>query len=113
MKFRWFVVLVLVFGLSRLDVVFAHEGHVHRIMGTVSSVQENQLEVKATTGKASTILLNDKTKIVRGKAVMKPADVKAGTRVVVTATEVKGKDGRMSLVAKQVSLGTNTGAGKK
>ena len=68
----------------------AHEGHVHKVMGTVTALHENHLEVKATDGKTSTITLNEKTRILRGKAKVKVEAVKPGERVAVTATETKG-----------------------
>jgi translation initiation factor IF-1 len=86
--------------------VWAHEGHAHKVMGTVSVIHENHLEVKATDGKTATVTLTDKTKVVRGKTALKPADIRTGDRVVVTATETKGKDGKTFLLASQVQLGT-------
>jgi len=49
--------------------------------------------------------LNEKTKILRGKATVKVEELKPGERVVVTATETKGKDGKATLVATEVRLG--------
>lgn len=83
----------------------AHEGHAHKVMGTVSMLHENHLEVKATDGKTSTITLTEKTKVLRGKAKLKVADIKPGERVVVTATETKGKDGKATMIATEVRLG--------
>lgn len=79
----------------------AHEGP-HKIMGTVSMRHDNHLEVKATDGKTSTITLNEKTKILRGKATAD--DIKTGERIVVTATETKGKDGKTTMIATEVRL---------
>lgn len=84
--------------------VRAHEGHVHKVMGTVTAKHENHLEVKATTGKSSTITLNAKTKILRGTAKVNIGDIKAGERVVIAATETKGKDGKTTLVATRITL---------
>lgn len=84
---------------------WAHEGHAHKVMGTVSAVEANRLEVKAADGKTSSLALNEKTKIVRGKTALKLSDVRTGDRVVVVATETKGKDGKTSLVATQIQLG--------
>jgi hypothetical protein len=84
--------------------VRAHEGHVHKVMGTVATRHENHLEVKRTDGKMSTITLNDKTKIRRGAAKVKIDDIRDGERVVVSATETKGKDGKTMLVATLVTL---------
>jgi hypothetical protein len=83
----------------------AHEGHPHKVMGTVAAVRDNQLEVTAIDGKKSTIALNEKTKIVRGKkSKIPPADIKPGERVVVTALQTKAKDGKTSMVATEVKL---------
>ena len=79
----------------------AHEGHDHKIMGTIAAIHDNSVEVKATDGKMSTVTLNDKTKILRGTTAVKLADLKAGDRVVVTATG----GGKTPFVAKQIRLG--------
>jgi hypothetical protein len=84
--------------------VRAHEGHVHKVMGTVATRHQNHLEVKATDGKTSTITLNEKTKILRGTTKVKIDDIRDGERIVVSATETKGKDGKTTLVATQVTL---------
>lgn len=84
--------------------VRAHEGHVHKVMGTVAARHENHLEVKATNGKMSTITLSQKTKILRGTAKVNIGDIKDGERVVISATETKGKDGKTTLVATRVTL---------
>jgi hypothetical protein len=93
--------------------VGAHEGHDHKVMGTVSVIHENHLEVKATDGKTSVITLNDKTKILRGKKAASVADISIGERVVVTATQTKDQAGTEHFVAKEVRLGTGAApAGK-
>lgn len=83
---------------------YAHDGHDHKIMGMVTTIQNGQLQVKATTGQMSTLVLNDKTKVVMGKMAHKVADIKVGDRVVVTATDMKDKSGKTTLVAKQIAL---------
>jgi hypothetical protein len=98
--------LALLFAYVVAPFVSAHEGHDHKIMGTLSAVHENSVDVKATDGKQSTITLNDKTKILRGTIAVKPADLKAGDRVVVTATG-GGKD---PFVAKEIKVGAATAA---
>jgi hypothetical protein len=82
----------------------AHGGHAHKVMGTVATLHENHLEVKATDGKSSSITLNEKTKIMRGKTKVKAEEIKPGERVVVTATETKGKDGKTTMIASEVRL---------
>ena len=81
---------------------FAHEGHEHKIMGTVSMLHEQHLEVKDKDGKAHVITLNASTKIMKGKTAIKATDIKAGDRVV--ATVVTEKD---VMIAKEVQVGVN------
>ena len=101
---RFILGAALVAALAIPGYAFAHEGHVHKVMGTVTVLHDNHLEVKATDGKTSTIVLNEKTKLLRGKAKVKLEELKPGERVVVTATETKGKDGKASLIATEVRL---------
>lgn len=79
-------------------------------MGTVTVIQDGRLEVKAADGKTSEVTLNEKTKVVMGTMTHKVADIKVGDRVVVIATDIKGKDGKIVLVAKQVALATRAAA---
>lgn len=102
----------LIVALAIPGYTFAHEGP-HKIMGTLTALHENHLEVKATDGKISTITLNEKTKVLRGKATVKADDIKPGERVVVTAMEIKGKDGKTTMVATEVRLGAATTAASK
>jgi len=90
--------------------VLAHEGHAHKVMGTVSVIHENHLEVKDKDDKTSTFVLNEKTKILRGKSLVKATEIKEGDRVVVTASEEKGADGKTTLVATEVRLGASAAA---
>ena len=96
--------VVLVAALAIPGYAFAHEGHVHKVMGTVTTLHENHLEVKATDGKKSMITLNEKTKVLRGKTRAKLRDIKSGERAIVTAIEKKGKDGKPVLIATEVRL---------
>jgi hypothetical protein len=104
MNQRFIPAAALLVALAIPGYTFAHEGHVHKVMGTVTTVHENQLEVKGMDGKASTVTLNAKTKILRGKLKAKSEDIKPGERVVVTATETKGKDGKTTMIATEVRL---------
>jgi hypothetical protein len=98
-------VLFLVFALSIAPGVLAHEGHVHRVMGTVAAVNGERLQVKATTGQTSEIVVNDKTKILRGTTTQKSSDIKPGERIVVTMTESKDPAGKAQLTATEIRLG--------
>jgi hypothetical protein len=67
----------------------AHEGHVHKALGTVATVDASRIVVKTTDGKTLTVLLDAKTAITRGKAKHDVAALKVGERVSVDYTEKK------------------------
>jgi hypothetical protein len=50
---------VLAAALAIPSYARAHEGHPHKVMGTVTMRHENHLEVKATDGKTSTVTLTE------------------------------------------------------
>lgn len=86
--------------------VWAHEGHVHKTMGTVTMVHELHVEVKDLKGVLSQYTLDDKTKIRRGKTALKLADIKVGDRVVVSTLESKDKaTGKVTKRVTEVQLG--------
>ena len=95
------IALALLLAFTVVPFLSAHEGHDHKIMGTLAAVHDNSVDVKGTDGKLSTITLNDKTKILHGTMAMKIADLTTGDRVVVTATG-GGKD---PFVAKEIKVG--------
>lgn len=113
MSRRFILGVALVAALAIPRYALAHVGHVHRVMGTVAMRHENHVDVKGTDGKTSTITLNEKTKILRGKAKVNADEIKPGERVVVRATEAKGKDGKTMLVATEIRLGTANPAASK
>lgn len=98
------VLVGLVAAAFAIDAV-AHEGHDHKVMGTVSVIHEHHLEVKAKDGKTTTFVLSADTKVLRDKTPIKAADIKVGDRVVVTAAQTK--DG---MVAKEIRVGASAQA---
>jgi hypothetical protein len=96
--------LVVVFAIA--PAALAHEGHLHRLMGTVAAVHGERLQVKATTGETSEIVVNDTTKILRGVTAQKTSDIKPGERIVVMMTESKDQAGKALLTAKEIRLAT-------
>jgi hypothetical protein len=87
----------------------AHEGHDHKILGTVTMAAADHVMVKGRDNKDVTIYLTRDTKVLKGKKAMKVEDIKAGLRVVVTARTVKEKDVE-KMVARIVELGEATTA---
>ena len=99
------LVSVLLAALFIAAPALAHPGHDHKVMGTIAVLHENHLEVKDAQGKTTALMLDAKTKILRGKTAVKVADLKVGDRVVVTAAESKGKDGKVTLMVKLIQVG--------
>jgi len=66
----------------------AHEGHAHKVLGTIAAVTETQLDVKTTDGKTVAVTLGAKTIYRQGKVNAKI--LKLGERVVVEAEQAVG-----------------------
>lgn len=104
MNRRWIAGAALAAALIVPRVARAHEGHAHKVIGTVAARHERHLQVNATDGKPADIVLNDKTKILRGKTAVAMDDIRAGERIVVTAVQAKDEDGKITMVATEVKL---------
>jgi hypothetical protein len=101
MNRQWIAVITLVAGLVLPSPVWAHDGHNHKVIGTVSSIDGNNVMVKATDGKTTMVMLNGKTKITRGKTRLTATDVKVGDRVVA-----EGPEEKEMVTAETLQLGT-------
>jgi hypothetical protein len=104
MNLKQLLIVAVLLTVAAAPALVAHEGHAHKVMGTVSAVHEKHLEVEDTTGKIRSMSLNEKTKILRGTKAAKSSEITVGERVVVLATETRGKTGKASLVANEVRL---------
>ena len=105
---RMTMALAAIFTLALVfsSVVRAHEGHDHKIMGTVTMAAADHVMLKDTDGKDVMVKVNKDTK-VKAKTAVKVEEIKAGTRVVITAEE---KD--KSFTAKTIEVGVATAAAK-
>lgn len=90
---------------------FAHPGHDHKVLGTVTMAAADHVMVKDKAGKEVTVYITADTKVVQAKKAMKVEDIKSGMRVVVTAVTVKEKDAE-KLVAKTIELGAAAATSK-
>jgi hypothetical protein len=86
----------------------AHEGHTHKVMGTVLSVQGDHVQVKTTDGKTVMVMLESKTTITRGKTKLDRSALAVGERVSIDAMQEKDM-----FMAQAVKLGAVTPAAKK
>lgn len=84
------VVAALAIALVVPSLALAHEGHAHKIMGTVSAVTATQLDVKTTDGKMVVVALDAKTVYQSGKTKVDAKMLKVGDRVVVSAMQATG-----------------------
>lgn len=79
----------------------AHGGHDH-LMGTVKAVETKSgtVEVETREGKRVTVVVDDKTRYLRGKESATATDLVTGVRVVIDADTVEGR-----VLAKEIRLG--------
>lgn len=104
-------VLALAILLAVPFAAASHPGHQHKVMGVVTMVHENHLEVKSTDGRITTFTLSEKTRIRRGKTLVTAADIAVGDRVVVVTEETKDASGKPVISVVEVQLGTAPRAG--
>jgi RNase P/RNase MRP subunit p29 len=104
--------LAMFLGVALLGLMvrtaWAHEGHIHTIMGTVMERDAHSLQVKTPSGEVLSIAITDKTTVVRGKQKAAIADVQKGARVVVGIG-----NGEDPLIAGEIRLGAAPAAAKK
>jgi hypothetical protein len=100
---NWIVAAVAALALVIPSLAGAHAGHMHKAMGTVTSVQGPHVELKGTDGKTKTIMLDKSTTITRGSDKVDASALKVGDRISVDYMEEKGM-----LMAHAVKLGAAT-----
>lgn len=94
------VLSTVVAFMAGLVSLYSHEGHAGKVMGIISGFDPNTsaLEVAASDGEVVRTVLNRRTRILRGGSAGTTADLRVGSRVVVsfegegkekTATEVQ------------------------
>ena len=89
------VLAVLVLGVAPLT---AHDDY--RVVGTITKIQDKQLDVKTKDGKTFSIGMNDLTLVKRDKAKISATELKLGLSVVVDA---RG-DSEQDLMAVEVRI---------
>jgi uncharacterized Zn ribbon protein len=101
------ILLAAALALAPSASLLAHEGHEHKVMGTVTMAAADHLMLKDKDGKDVTIKVTKDTK-VKATPMLKVEEIKAGTRVVVTAVQQKDK----SMTAKTIEVGAAAAATK-
>jgi hypothetical protein len=75
---------------------FAHAGHHHKYLGTVTSIHDDEVAIHTTDGKDVIFIVTKETAFKRGDAEAGRADMTAGTRVSVELAT----DGRSAVLVK-------------
>jgi hypothetical protein len=103
---------VLAFAVLALGAgqrLVAHEGHEHKLMGTVTMAATDHVMLKDRDGKDVTVKVTASTKVkAKAKPGLKVEEIAPGTRVVVSAVEGKDK----SMTAKTIEVGAAPAAAK-
>ena len=107
MKRSFATALALAVALSFGAQLLAHEGHEHKVMGTVTMAATDHVMLKDKDGKDVMVKVTKDTK-VKAKPAVKVEDIKVGSRVVITAVEEKDK----SMTAKSIEVGAAAPAAK-
>ena len=105
---KWMMVMIVCLSMLAPAVARAHEGHMHKAMGTVSAVEGQHVTVKTTDGKTVMVMLDKETAVTRGKEKLTADAIKVGERVSVDYMEEK-----KMMMAHAVKLAATTGAAKK
>jgi hypothetical protein len=79
---------------------WAHDGHDHLIMGTVTARDARHVDVKTPSGEVLSIAVNDKTATTRDKKKADFKEVVVGRRVVVNIG-----NGEDPLNAREIQIG--------
>ena len=101
------VLALAILALGSSAPILAHEGHEHKVMGTVTMAAADHVMLKDKDGKDVMIKVTKDTK-VKAKPAVKVEDIKVGSRIVVTAVEEKDK----SMTAKSIEVGAAAPATK-
>ena len=105
---NWIVAAVVMAALVIPAIGRAREGHLHKALGTIASVQGEHVEIKTNDGKSITVMLDKKTTVTRGQEKLDATALKVGDRVSVEYMEEK-----KMMMAHAIKLGTTTQAPKK
>ena len=108
MKRCFAIVLALaILALGSGARLIAHEGHEHKVMGTVTMAAADHVMLKDKDGKDVMVKVTKDTK-VKAKPAVNVEDIKVGSRIVITAVEEKDK----SMTAKSIDVGAAAAATK-
>src|SRR5215831_11172002 len=100
---HWIVAALVTLALAAPGVAAAHEGHLHKVMGTVADIDYPHIELTTTDKKSVTIMLDPATVVTRGKAKAKDTDIKIGDRI---SADYEEKGGMLMVHALKIGVST-------
>lgn len=80
--------------LATASLALAHEGHEHKLLGTVKMLHENHLMLTLKDGDSKTVMLTEKTRILKGDEKADRSALEEGVRVSV---EVDNDDNALTI----------------
>jgi hypothetical protein len=80
-------IVLLALCLFVSTVALAHEGHKHKLLGTVKTLKDAKLELTLKDGEMKTVTLTEKTEITKGEHKADKAALVEGARVAVEVDE--------------------------
>ena len=83
MNRTWVIAALMMATVMLPRIVAGHDGHVHKIMGTVTARDAKHVEVKTPSGEVLSIAITPKTTASRNKKKVALGEVTVGRRVVV------------------------------
>ena len=78
--------LALLAPLARPAALAAHEGHAHKVLGTVTAITDDELTVRDRAGEAVAIRLTAETRYFQGDQEAARSAVEVGGRVAVSTS---------------------------
>jgi hypothetical protein len=90
MKAWTLVAAIVALLLTVPSLADAKTARAHKVSGTVSSIQGNNVMVKEADGTTVTVMLDSKTQFTRGKAAAERSALKVGEHIVAHGTQEKG-----------------------
>ena len=86
---KWIAGAVVAVALMAPSAARAHDGHDKTVMGTISSIEGNNVMVKTADGKSTMVMLDAKTKVTQGKTALDAKTLKVGDRIAASGPEEK------------------------
>jgi hypothetical protein len=94
MNKRLRLAVLTLFTIALASLALAHEGHKHKVLGTVKMVHENHLMLSLKDGGEKTVVLTEKTQILKGEEKADRSALEEGVRVSV---EVDNDDNALTI----------------